>query len=115
MINATWGTAEHSQKRDVRIISIPVNFSTEVIVADAEVFRFTPVSPLTDDDLSGELAAAINGDGTDWALTVTLPLDIEGSLEIDITGEVFNWETQEWYSVEAEKLRVRLNTIKSEM
>ena len=108
MINATWGTPEHSQKRDVRIISIPVNFSTEVVVEHAEVFRFMPVSPLVDSDLAEGLEAAINGDGTDWTLTVTLPLDIEGSLEIDITGEVFNWENQEWYSVEAEKLRVRL-------
>ena len=43
-----------------RTDSDPITFAADVVVADAEVFNFTPVSPLTDADLAG-LQAAING------------------------------------------------------
>ena len=76
-VTATWGTPDYTVGEGQ--IAIPITFAADVVVADAEVFRFTPVSPLVDSDLEG-LAAAINGDGTDWTLTVTLPLDIEGEI-----------------------------------
>ena len=109
MINATWGTPEHSQKRDVRIVSIPVLFSTEVVVEHASVFQIEAIPPLEDVDIE-ELDAFVNGDGKEHRLAICLPADVEGEVRVSIVGKVFHWEKQKGYSVKAEPLSVRLNT-----
>ena len=50
-------------------------------------------------------------DGTDWTLTVTLPLALEGSLEIDVTGEVFKTTTHVYDAVTIAALTVAVKTI----
>ena len=107
-MTATWGTPDYTVGEAE--IAIPITFASEVVVADADVFDFTPVSPLVDDDLEG-LQAAINGDGTDWTLTVTVPLDVEGSIEIDVTGEVFKVSTHVYDVVTIAALTLAVNTV----
>ena len=111
-VGATWGTPDYSVGEAQ--VAIPITFPSEVVVADAAVFDFTPVSPLVDADLEG-LQAAINGDGTDWTLTVTVPLDVEGDIEIDVTGEVFKVSTHVYDVVTIAALTLAVNTIVPEV
>ena len=111
-VAATWGTPDYTVGEGQ--IAIPITFAADVVVADAEVFDFTPVSPLTDADLEG-LDASINGDGTDWVLTITVPLDVEGDIEIDVTGEVFKVSTHVYDVVTINALTLAVNTLVPEV
>ena len=50
-VTATWGTPDYTVGEGQ--IAIPITFAADVVVAGAEVFRFTPVAPLVDSDLEG--------------------------------------------------------------
>lgn len=107
-VAATWGTPDYTVGEAE--IAIPITFAADVVVSDAAAFAFTPVSPLTVDDLQG-LQATVNGDGTDWTLTLTLPLDVDGDIEIDITGEVFKVATHVYDAVTIAALTLAVNTL----
>lgn len=105
---ATWGTPDYTVG-DAQV-AIPITFAADVVVSDVAVFDFIPVAPLVDDNLQG-LQAAINGDGTGWTLTIQLPLDIQGNIDIDIQGEVFKVSTMVYDTVTIPALRLAVNTL----
>ena len=105
---ATWGTPDYTVGEAQ--IGIPIVFASDVVVADTAVFKFSPVAPLTLSDLVG-LEASINGDGTDWVLTVTMPVDIEGSVMVSVVGEVFKESTMVYDTVTIAPLVLPVNTI----
>lgn len=105
-VAATWGTAVYVGDGTVEI---PITFASDVVVVGAAVFQVLAVAPLTDADLAG-LTWVVNGDGTDWTLTVTLPADANGSLSIDIVGEVFKTTTHVWDTVTIAALTLDFDT-----
>ena len=104
-VSATWGTPDYSVGEAQ--VALPITFAADVVISSPSIFSFTPVAPLTDADFVGKgFDATINGDGTDWILTITLPLDIQGSIEIDAVGEVFKESTMVYDTVTIAALTV---------
>ena len=105
---ATWGTPDYTVGEAQ--IRIPITFASDVVVADTAVFKVSPVAPLTLSDLVG-LEASINGAGTDWVLYLTVPLDLDGEVSIDIVGEIFKVSTHVYDTVTIAALTLPVNTI----
>ena len=105
---ATWGTPDYTVGEAQ--IRIPIVFASDVVVADTAVFKVSPVAPLTLSDLVG-LEASIHGAGTDWVLYLTVPLDLDGEVSIDIVGEIFKVSTHVYDTVTIAALTLPVNTI----
>ena len=114
-VSATWGTPDYSVGEAQ--VALPITFAADVVISSPSIFSFTPVAPLTDADFVGKgFDATINGDGTDWILTITLPLNIDGDIDIDAVGEeIFKESTMVYDTVTIAPLTLSVNTLVPEV
>ena len=105
---ATWGTPDYSIGEAQ--IGIPITFASDIVFHDDSAILILPVAPLVTSDLDG-VYWTVNGGGTDWVLNLTVPLDLDGEVSIDIVGEIFKVSTHVYDTVTIAALTLPVNTI----
>ena len=109
---ATWGTPDYTVGEAQ--IGIPITFASAIVFHDDSAIRILPVAPLVTSDLDG-VYWTVNGSGTDWVLNLTVPLDLDGEVSIDITGQVFKVSSHVYDTVTIAALTLPVNTIVPEV